>query len=516
MECRRCHRDYEDSFSFCPYCGEKKRDERESETHTEAGACPAPRLPSGTPSTLAAEPRVQDKTPQETPSIGWIPIMAIAIAVIAVVGWVLAGVFIGSGESSDEINTEALAEEFIDNVTDENYEAVFEQSDKSDPPLLGLLVSEATEQKPGDIVTIESYNKLRDKRVTREFVKGYLASIGKYLQKGNVKSIDSRKLVAGSNYVVAIYSFDSDVAFPLMEIDTGDGWKVDLSAMLVMSSGGTSSQYVVNSVEALLTHGSEESCDKAIEILEAAQGLQEKYELWLKPEAESLLEPEAAAGLIEGSNLTRRFEPLMVKAEECKKEATSSGDTTDGEAKPPPLPPPLTGVGDYITPPFELSQGLVVFHFDYQAGGRFTVSLYTESGQQLEELVNVEGPLDGSQAAGLPTGTYLLDIGASAPWTIGIEEPAPVAVPFPPQSYAAGGPMATPFFQTKGGPIVLTMNYQGSGDFVVTVIETGGNSVALVANETGPFQGSQVVSLRSEVHYLLNVEASGPWTINID
>jgi len=36
------------------------------------------------------------------------------------------------------------------------------------------------------------------------FVDGYFASIGKYLQKENGKSIDSRKLVPESNYVVAV------------------------------------------------------------------------------------------------------------------------------------------------------------------------------------------------------------------------------------------------------------------------------------------------------------------------
>ncbi len=520
MNCTGCGKEYEDSLSFCPYCKKKKHEESGAEP--KGRACPVPRVvpaPTQNPSgdvPAGDKNSNDDKSPTEGPHMGWIPIAAIVIAVVAVVGWVLAGVFIGSGPSSDEVDTEAVAEDVIDNVTDENYEAIIDDLDNSDLPLLGLLMSEATEQDPGDILILEPDADLRDRTITREFVEEYFASIGKYLQKGNTKSVDSRKLVPESNYVVAIHSFDSDIAFPLMEINVGDGWKVDLSALLLVSSGGMTSLYVINSVEALLADPTKESCDKAIEILEAASGLQEKYNLWLLPEAESLLTSEVVSGLTEGKKLAQRLDGLLVKAEEVKKTASSSEDADIGETEPPPPKPPITGDGDMISPPFDLGQGLVIFHFDYQAGGYFSVTILTESGQQVDRLECVDGPMAGSKAVGVPSGTYVLDVKAQGPWSIGIEEPAPVAVQYPPLSYGAEGSMATPFFQTKGGPLLVMMNYTGSGDFVVTVMEAGGNSIALLANETGPFQSTGIISLRSDVNYLLNVEAGGPWTISID
>jgi len=520
VNCTGCGKEYEDSFGFCPYCGKKKREESGEEP--KARACPVPRVvPAPTPAPSreipAADKNSNDnKSPTEGPHIGWIPIAAIVIAIIAVLGWVLAGVFIGSGPSSDEVDTEALAEDVIDNVTDENYDAIFDDLDNSDMPLLGLLMSEATEQDPGDILILEPDADLRDRAMTREFVEGYFASIGKYLQKGNTKSIDSRKLVPESNYVVAIHAFDSDIAFPLMEINAGDGWKVDLSAQMLMSSGGLTSLYVINSVEALLADPTRESCDKAIEILEAASGLEEKYDLWLMPEAESLLVSETVSGLTEGKKLTQRFDGLLVKAEEIKKTASTSDDADIGETEPLSPKPPITGDGDMISPPFDLGQGLVIFHVDYKAGGYFSVTVLTESGQQVDRMECVEGPMVGSKAVGVSSGTYVLDVKAQGPWSIGIEEPAPVAVQYPPLSYGAEGSMATPFFQTRGGPLLVTMNHGGSGDFVVTVMEAGGNSVALLANETGPFQSTRIISLRSDVNYLLNVEACGPWTVSIE
>ena len=143
------------------------------------------------------------------------------------------------------------------------------------------------------------------------------------------------------------------------------------------------------------------------------------------------------------------------------------------------------------------------------------VTLSDQSGQDLETVAETERSLTGSKAVGVPAGTYFLRVQSSGSWTIGIEKPAPVSVPFPPQSYSAGGPLATPFFQTMGGPVTVTMNYQGSGNFVVVVLESGGRAVDLAANKTGPYQGAHLVSLRSEVNYLLNVEADGPWTIDI-
>lgn len=520
MNCTGCGKEYEGSFSFCPYCGKKKREESGAEP--KAQACPVPRVapaPTQAPSedTPAVDKNSNDDESQTVGHhIGWIPIAAIVIAIVAVVSWVLVGVFIGTGPSSDEVDTEAVATDVIDNVTDENYDAIMDDLDNSDQPLLGLMMSEATEQDPGDILILEPDADLRDRIMTREFVEGYFASIGKYLQKGNTKSIDSRKLVPESNYVVAIHSFDSDMAFPLMEINAGDGWKVDLSALLLMSSGGMTSLYVINSVEALLADPTKESCDKAIEILEAASGLEEKYDLWLMPEAESLLTSEVVAGLTEGKKLAQRFDGLLVKAEEVRKTASSSEDPDIGETEPPPPRPPITGDGDMISSPFDLGQGLVVFHFDYKAGGYFSAAILTESGQQVDRLECAEGPMMGSKAIGVPAGTYVLDVKAQGPWSIGIEEPAPVAVQYPPLSYGAEGSMATPFFQTEGGPLLVTMNCVASGDFVVTVMEAGGNSVALLANETGPFQGTRIISLRSDVNYLLNVEACGPWTISIN
>jgi hypothetical protein len=520
LKCAGCGKEYEDSFSYCPYCGVGKRGESGAAKKDRARPVPrvVPAAASGYSEDLAAGDKVtiDEKTPTEAPKMGWIPIAAIVIAVLAVVGWVLVGAFIGTGESSDEVETEAVAEDVIDNVTNEDFEAIFDDLDSSDQPLVGLLISGATEQDPGDILILKPDADLRDKDVTREFVEEYFASIKKYLQKGDVKSIDSRKLVEESNYVVAVHSFDSDVAFPLMEINTGDGWKVDLSSLLLISSGGTASAYIRDSVEALLAKPTTARCEKALKILDAAGGLEEKYDLCLMPETESLLSSEVVEGLTEGKEVTQRFERLRLKAEELEKMASSSDDDSIGEAELPQQKPPIVGEGDTVTAPFDLNQGLVIFHFDYQAEGWFSVGLLTESGREVDRTESLQGPLVASNALGVRKGTYVLEVKAQGPWTVGIEEPAPLAVRYPPLSCEAAGPVATPFFQTRGGPLMFTMDFKGDGDFVVTVMEAGGNSIALVANETGPFNGSRLVSLRRDVNYLLNVEADGPWAISID
>ncbi|MBN1288583.1 MAG: hypothetical protein JXA49_02975 [Actinobacteria bacterium] len=530
MKCTRCSREYDNLFRFCPYCGERKQGMLEpkeklsgkregsneyspyihtapGERKAEKGGEAVAQIP------VSAAPAMQ--------TIDWRTVITIAVALIAVTGWVLMAVFIGSGGASDEAKTESVAEDFIENLTDEDYDAVFEQVDTADNPLTGLLVSQGLNLDPDEIFILEPGADLNENRDVGEYITNYLATTKKNLLKGNVKSLDSRKLEPEKNYVVAVYTFDSDAAFPLMQINGGGGWKVDLAALMVMEDRGTISQYVINSVEMLLSDPIRKNCEKAIEILGAASNLDSKYELWLKPEAEDLLEGETVAGLVEGEMLEPQLEKLMERARELEKKADSPSDqsTETSEPLPEPVEPEvitLTGFGNQATPPFEADQGLVIIHLQYQGGGQFSVTLKDQQGNDVGLIVRGAGPLVGSRAVGVSAGTYYLEVRSAGPWVLGVEEPAPVSAPYPPDSYAAAGPLATTFFQTRGGPQDISMEYQGEGDFVVTIVELGGTAVELVANERGPYSGNKEVSLRSDIYYLFDVQADGPWLIKIE
>ncbi|MBN2168886.1 MAG: hypothetical protein JW738_06540, partial [Actinobacteria bacterium] len=475
MRCSRCNKEYDNLFRFCPYCGERKQgmlEPRERSPENDKKSIEySPRVLTAQEEAKAEKAQKVDiQTPgSDTPaakSIDWRMFITIAVALIAVIGWVLMAVFIGSGGTSDEAKTESVAEDFIENLTDEDYSAIFEQIDTADNPLTGLLVSQGLNLDPDEIYILEPGADLNKNKDVRGYITNLLSGVKKNLLKGNVKSIDSRKLEPEKNYVVAVYTFGSEAAFPLMQVNGGRGWKVDLAALMVMESRGTISKYIIDSVEMLLSDPIEKNCGKAIEILDAASNLDSKYKLWLKPEAEDLLEGETVAGLIEGEMLEPQLEKLMERAQELKEKAKSGNDQTTEPLEPvtEPIEPEvitLTGFGDQTTPPFEADQGLVIMHLQYQGAGQFIVTIKDQQGNDVGLLVRGSGPLVGSRAIGVSAGTYVLQVRSSGPWVLGVEEPSPISAPYPPQSYAAAGPLATTFFQTRGGPQDISMEYNG-------------------------------------------------------
>lgn len=64
------------------------------------------------------------------------------------------------------------------------------------------------------------------------------------------------------------------------------------------------------------------------------------------------------------------------------------------------------------------------------------------------------------------------------------------------------------------GPAALRMTYSGEGNFVVRLLDAKGERVGgSVANEIGAWSGTKAVNIPSTGKYVVDVDASGPWTI---
>lgn len=85
-----------------------------------------------------------------------------------------------------------------------------------------------------------------------------------------------------------------------------------------------------------------------------------------------------------------------------------------------------------------------------------------------------------------------------------------------PISLSGSGQQATDPFQLEPGLAVVSMTHQGDANFIVDLLDENGTSVAPmgVANQIGPFEGSIAVQTSAGDH-LLDVQANGPWTIEI-
>ena len=221
---------------------------------------------------------------------------------------------------------------------------------------------------------------------------------------------------------------------------------------------------------------------------------------------------------VTGSDTTDRQSSGSVTAPE------EPGEPEQGEEAAPvpePEPEPITfsGVGPQASEPFELESGLAVVRLSHQGSSNFIVYLLDgETGAELgASLVNRIGVFDGSTAfaTGNPTGPYVLNVDADGPWSATIEQPRPADAPAL-TGFSGAGQQVTEPFSMPGGLARLTMSHQGEGNFIVYLLDREGFEIGpSIANEIGPFEGSQAVQVPAEGVYLLRVDADGPWTIDV-
>lgn len=191
--------------------------------------------------------------------------------------------------------------------------------------------------------------------------------------------------------------------------------------------------------------------------------------------------------------------------------------STSSEA---PAPINLSGSGQMATDPFNLESGLSIFRMTHQGSRNFSVKLLDQNGRPagLDSLLaNEIGPFEGSQAVQAKAGQYVLDIQADGPWTVTIEQPRPSTAPQT-TSFSGNTKTATDFFELSQGLHKFTMTHQGSRNFSVKVLDKNGASAgldSLLANEIGPFNGSKAFRASKDDIYLLQVDADGPWTIQV-
>ena len=116
----------------------------------------------------------------------------------------------------------------------------------------------------------------------------------------------------------------------------------------------------------------------------------------------------------------------------------------------------------------------------------------------------------------------------AAPTTTPIPPPAPTATPVPstpapaPIVLSGSGPEATSLFRLEDGIAIFHMTHSGSSNFAVWLLTESGQSVDLLANEIGPYDGRQAVGVTGELgdaspgNHLLDIEADGNWTVTIE
>ena len=220
-------------------------------------------------------------------------------------------------------------------------------------------------------------------------------------------------------------------------------------------------------------------------------------------------------------------------SEETSPEETSSGQSsstsssertsqpeTAVSSETEPAPIELSGNGDIVTDTFDLESGLAIFRMSYQGERNFIVKLLGEPGPSANGvvLVNAIGSFQGSEASQTHAGPHVLDVQASGPWTITIEQPRTSSAPETANYTYHTGTTATDFFHLGQGLKRFDMTHQGSKNFIVWLLDKNGARVTggLLANEVGPYEGSRAIQVPRDDIYLLQVEADGTWSVKAE
>jgi len=127
----------------------------------------------------------------------------------------------------------------------------------------------------------------------------------------------------------------------------------------------------------------------------------------------------------------------------------------------------LSGSGDTVTDMFELSSGVAVFHLTYSGPANFAVTLYSAAGEYVDLLANEIDAYSGSSLVGVSgelmgasEGEHYLEITASGPWNIVVEQPrASSSTPVPVTLSGKGDDVPAPF-SISSGSVKFTLTHQ--------------------------------------------------------
>lgn len=185
----------------------------------------------------------------------------------------------------------------------------------------------------------------------------------------------------------------------------------------------------------------------------------------------------------------------------------------------------IAGQGQASPVLFNLQQGLAVFSMNYNGNDTFIVDLKDSSGNKISNLANGARSTSQSFAAKIPSnGNYTVTVQATFPWTINVTQPRPTSlvttsptIKTTSLNFSGGiGSEATAIFSLPAGANTFIINHQGQGTFIMDLLDTNGNEVQNFANTVGTFGGSPIVTVPTNTNYLLNVQASGIWNVNVE
>lgn len=90
-----------------------------------------------------------------------------------------------------------------------------------------------------------------------------------------------------------------------------------------------------------------------------------------------------------------------------------------------------------------------------------------------------------------------------------VQEPAPIEL-------SGVGQQASKKFALESGLSIFHMTHTGTSNFAVKLLDSDGQTVDLLVNEIGKFDGSKAIGVANKGEYILDISANSKWTVKIE
>lgn len=78
------------------------------------------------------------------------------------------------------------------------------------------------------------------------------------------------------------------------------------------------------------------------------------------------------------------------------------------------------------------------------------------------------------------------------------------------------GQQASQKFTLENGLSIFNMTHDGTSNFSIVLMNSDGQRIELLVNEIGEFNGAKAVGIVEKGEYVLDISASGKWTVKIE
>jgi hypothetical protein len=226
-------------------------------------------------------------------------------------------------------------------------------------------------------------------------------------------------------------------------------------------------------------------------------------------------------GMVAGGEDSPTGQSSATTAQPTQPPATQVETTEPEPTEPPTTAAPaapkaqtISGRGKTATKAFTVDGGVTVMRFQHRGQSNFIVDLLTSRGEEVGNLVNEIGTINGSTGQALDSGRYLFNVEADGPWSIRIEQPRPASGRGLPTTASGRGHSIAGPYQGTGAGVRFELRHRGQANFIVDVLDVDGQELGNLSNEIGSFQGSQVGEVPEGVFWL-RVQADGNWSVQM-